>query len=278
MTITAHNRRVRTNRSNPFATNQTNSVKFTIGTEATNAITVTVQAKDGGYNNVPNRVALKAWLASASTGVGRRTVGPNGGIAIGSYGELNPKTGSDALLLKGTLAIHSTPEQFKTTATAYFKIGNVQYTKTAATGLTFTAGHVVTASKFGIILVQVNAAGTVSTKVPAATQAYNTAVLARAALPAPDAGKVALGYIAIANNAGDWTANTDDLTDGSDLTTATFVDGTEEATYPKEFELVTDATGKATVVLTETGVPPAFYLAVQLPNGKVQVSDAITFA
>ena len=33
-------------------------------------------------------------------------------------------------------------------------------------------------------------------------------------------------YLAIANNAGDWVANTDDLTNRSDLTTATFVDGT----------------------------------------------------
>ena len=49
--------------------------------------------------------------------------------------------------------------------------------------------------------VQINDAGTVSTKVPAATQAYDTAPLALAALPSADAGNVAIGYIAIANNA-----------------------------------------------------------------------------
>jgi hypothetical protein len=137
---------------------------------------------------------------------------------------------TSALLQHGTLAIHSTPEQFKTTTVAYWRRGNIQFSKAATTGLTFSAAHPVTASKFGIVLVQVNDAGTISTKIPGATQtttmAYDSAPLALAALPAVDAGNVALGYIAIANNAGAWTANTDDLTDGSDVTTATFVNAT----------------------------------------------------
>jgi hypothetical protein len=131
-----------------------------------------------------------------------------------------------------TLAISATAEKFKTTTTAAIKIDGVQYTKSATDNLTFTAAHAVTANKFGIILIQMNAAGTISTKVPGATQAYNTALLALAALPDADANNVALGYIAIANNAGDWTANTDDLTDGSDLTTATFVNATPVAVNP----------------------------------------------
>lgn len=131
-----------------------------------------------------------------------------------------------ALLAIATLAIDVVAEKFKTTTTAYWRSGGIQYSKDATTSLVFSAAHVVAASKFGVVLVQVATDGTVSTKVPAGTQSYNSAPLALAALPAVDTGKTALGYIAIANNAGAWTANTDDLTDGSALTTATFVDAT----------------------------------------------------
>lgn len=130
----------------------------------------------------------------------------------------------------GTLAVHSTAEQFRTTTVLYWRRNGIQFTKAATAALTFTANHPVTASKFGIILVQINDAGTISTKIPGATQtttmAYNTAPLALAALPAVDAGNTMIGYIAIAADSGGWTANTDDLTDGSDLTTATFVNAT----------------------------------------------------
>jgi hypothetical protein len=130
----------------------------------------------------------------------------------------------DGTYARAGLAKDSTPEDFKTTRTARYEISGVKYTKAPTTGLSFTLAHVVTASKFGIVLVQINAAGTISTKVPASPQAYNTAALALAAKPAVDASNVELGYIEIENNAGDWTANTDDLTDGSDLTTADFTE------------------------------------------------------
>lgn len=133
----------------------------------------------------------------------------------------------DGVYNRAGLAKDSVPEKFKTTRTARYEISSTKYTKAATAAIVFTAAHVVTASKFGIVLVQINAAGTISTKVPASTQAYNTAALALAALPAVDASNVRLGYLEIANNAGDWTANTDDLTDGSDLTTATFTETTD---------------------------------------------------
>lgn len=123
----------------------------------------------------------------------------------------------------GAVTVHATPEQLAIAAGRYVVNGTV-VEKAAATGITFTAAHVVTASKFGIVLLQMSDAGVVSTKTPGATQttpmAYNSAALALAALPAVDAGKLAIGYIAIENNALDWTANTDDLTNGSDLATA----------------------------------------------------------
>jgi hypothetical protein len=135
---------------------------------------------------------------------------------------------SNGILQIGTLAIDATPEKFKTTTVLYWKRNGIQFTKAATTAIVFTAAHPVTASKYGIILVQITDAGVVSTKIPGATQtttmAYNSAALALAALPAVDTGNTAIGYIAINNNAGAWTANTDDLTDASDVTSATFVD------------------------------------------------------
>lgn len=147
-------------------------------------------------------------------------------VLLQAWNDLRTYLG-DGLLQSGALAIDAVPEKFKTTATALYRITGVGFRKAATTAIVFSAAHPVTASKFGIILVQINDAGTVSTKIPGATQttamAYNSAALALAALPAPDAGNIALGYIAIAAKAALWTANTDDLTNGSDLTTATFV-------------------------------------------------------
>lgn len=135
---------------------------------------------------------------------------------------------TDAVLQAAGLAVDATAEKFKTTAIFVWKRNGIQFTKAATTAIVFTANHVVTASKFGIVLVQITDAGVISTKTPGATQttamAYDSAALALAALPAVDAGNKMVGYIAIENNAGTWTANTDDLTDGSDLATATLVD------------------------------------------------------
>ncbi len=137
---------------------------------------------------------------------------------------------SSGVVQHGTLAVDATAEKFKTTTVTVWRRNAIQFSKAATTALTFTANHPVSASKFGIILVQINDAGTISTKIPGATQttamAYNSAPLALAALPSPDAGNLAIGYIAIAAKAALWTANTDDLTNGSDLTTATFVNAT----------------------------------------------------
>ena len=139
---------------------------------------------------------------------------------------------SDGLLVHGGLAISAgDATDFKTTATAVYTIAGVTYTKAATDSLSFTAAHVVTAEKFGAILVQINAAGTVSTLVTAETQTtaldHDTEAEAIADLPAPAAGNVALGYILInaeeaGEGHGDWTANTDDMTDASDVLTATF--------------------------------------------------------
>lgn len=130
-----------------------------------------------------------------------------------------------------TLAIGSTAEQWKT-GTFYYRIANTNYSKaTVAAGAAFSAAHVVSGSKYGVILCYINSAGTVSSKVPLATQAYTTAAAAHTAADAYDlihrtADLCYIGRILIAADAGGWTGNTDDLTDGSDLTTATFISAT----------------------------------------------------
>lgn len=138
---------------------------------------------------------------------------------------------SNGVLQHGTLAIDAAPEKFQTTTVLYWLRNGIQFSKAATAAIVFSAAHAITANKFGIILIQISDAGVISTKVPAATQAYDTAPLALAAKPAVDAGNTEIGYIAIANNAGDWVANTDDLTNASDVTTAAFVN-TTAATIP----------------------------------------------
>jgi hypothetical protein len=137
----------------------------------------------------------------------------------------------EGLLAAGGLELDSTPTDFATSEIAVYRIAGVAYQKAASTGNSFTAVHVITTELFGIILIQIDAAGTISTKVPAATPTtameFASAALAIAALPDADEDNVALGYILIeATDGGNWTANTDDMTDDSDVVTAAFVDAT----------------------------------------------------
>ena len=138
----------------------------------------------------------------------------------------------DGLLSIGTLLISATAEDFKTTTTAYYRIDGIQYSKAATDNLSFSAADTVNTgasagSFWGIWLVQVNAAGTVSTKSPAADQVYASEAAAIAALPTVDADNVALGYITVQSNDTDaWVANTDDLTPTSDCLDANFTDAT----------------------------------------------------
>lgn len=127
------------------------------------------------------------------------------------------------ILAPGILAIDATPEKFKLiTNTIVALFAGAVKTKAPAVAIVFTAAHKVTALTYGAILVQMTNAGVVSTKVSAPTQAFASAAAALSALPQADALNLAIGYIAIHAGALDWTANTDDMTNGSDLTTATF--------------------------------------------------------
>lgn len=254
---------------------------FVIGAEGGNVINVAVQLKDGNGADLAVRGKVRAYLSDDANGDSVTATAPDGGIAIGTDGVFigTPPTLADAVIVDGNLAIDATPEKFKTTQKLAYVLNGVFHTAAAAIEQVFSAAHVITASKFGCILVQMDAAGTISTKVAASPQAYDDAPAALAALPAADAGNIKIGHIAIENNAGDWTANTDDLTNASDVTTAAFVDATEAvpATVPKAFDLISESDGDVDINITESGAG-TWYLILQLPNGKLVASSAITFA
>lgn len=130
------------------------------------------------------------------------------------------------------IAIGSTPENVANGAFTYL-INGTPYKKAAVTaGTELPVGYTVAASKFGIIHLYINAAGTITFGFPAAAQSYATAVaaIAAASLIVTDSTGVDvnslcfIGRVLIVADVGGWTANTDDMTDASDLTTAHFTD------------------------------------------------------
>lgn len=134
--------------------------------------------------------------------------------------ELNTGVISDPVI-----AIGSTAERFANGAFDY-QIDNVSYSKAVvAAGSLFSAAHAISASKWGIILLYIDTSGSISSLVPLATQAYDTAAEAHIAGDAVVTlkGTILIGKILINNDASLWTANTDDLTNASDVTTATFI-------------------------------------------------------
>lgn len=254
---------------------------FVIGAEGGNVINVGIQLEDADGADLAARGSVQAYLSDDANGDSLIATLPDGGIAIGTDGVLVPvaQVMADGIVVDGDLAISATAEKFKTTQTAAFVINAVSHLKAATDNLVFSEAHVIELSKFGVILIQIDAAGTVSTKVPKTPQDYVDAPTALAALPAADAGNVALGYIAIANDGVEWTANTDDLTNASDVTTAAFNDTAEVAlgAVPKTFRLVSEVDGDIDLNITESGAD-TWYLILVLPNGLLVVSGAITFA
>lgn len=192
--------------------------------------------------------------------------------------------GASERITATTMSTHSTPEQMACTAFRV-RVGGKYVEKGAATAITFSAAHVVTASKYGIILLQIDNAGTISTKVPASTQAYDTAAAARAATPTADSGKLAIADLLIQNNAGDWTANTDDLTAASDLTLATYTNYAATVTSlftgaitPVAFERVAGTLASSPAV-TRTSDATKDVLVIATTNGTgALTSGAFTLA
>lgn len=153
-----------------------------------------------------------------------------GGTITGTFRKHDAS--ADHLEAIGTLAISATAEKFKTTSIAAFQFDGTRATKAATDNLVFSAAYTINSAQdsgqfWAAFLIQINAAGTVSTKVVSADQAYTTEAAAIAALPSADSGKVSLGYITLRTNVdGTWTANTDDMTAASDVDTVNVYDNT----------------------------------------------------
>lgn len=71
--------------NSPFNGGTFNGVDFTIGTEATNAITVNVQLKDGP-DAIAERAACRFYLSDDANGDSLAGTAPSGGIAGGTDG------------------------------------------------------------------------------------------------------------------------------------------------------------------------------------------------
>ena len=190
---------------------------------------------------------------------------------LGTYSKDAASTG---LIDSAALAIGSTAEQWKT-GTFNYRINDVNYTKaTVAAGAAFTAAHAVTLSKWGVIFCYIDAAGTVSTYVNEATQTTtqtHATFAAAAAVVAPadnvtGTNKCYLGKIIIENNAdaGGWDAITDDLTNASDVTFATFL------SKPIPFASIITHTFSAAELTAKTAT---FHVATQYTKyGRLYVS------
>lgn len=138
----------------------------------------------------------------------------------------------------GTLAVSGVAaEFFKTTTTAIVVIDGEEVSKVATDGLDFSDDYTINFAAalgdyWGAFLVQLGADGAITTKAVSADQVYATEALAIAALPAADAGKRAIGYIAVeAKTDTAWTANTDDMTAASDCQAVNFYDVGCTASY-----------------------------------------------
>jgi len=134
-----------------------------------------------------------------------------------------------------SLAIDATPEDYKTVGTAIAKILGLQVSQAAQTGQSFAVADTINTggaatALWGGFLVLMDAAGTLFTLaahggVVAADMVYASAALVQVALDAlvipPMFAKV--GQIIINGKVSTaWTANTGDMTDASDVLTATF--------------------------------------------------------
>ncbi len=143
--------------------------------------------------------------------------------------EVYPNT-PNRLLGTPALALDSGEKEDFTVAAFDYVIDGVKYTKNAATGIDFTAAHVCALDKFLAILVEIDSGQTVYTRVPlvdgrsqTASQGFDTATEAIAALTAATPGRLRCGYILIEADGTTFTANTDDMEAGTDVDNATFV-------------------------------------------------------
>jgi hypothetical protein len=108
------------------------------------------------------------------------------------------------------------------TAAQVISVNAVSAVVAAQTGQAFGALGTIPEDKWGVILVQRVLAGTTTFVSAAAnyTTGYDSEAEAIAALPAATADRVAIGYVTILADTGDWVAGTDALAGGTGGTPA----------------------------------------------------------
>ena len=148
--------------------------------------------------------------------------------------------GDNGLISSPLMAVGTTAERVRNYAFS-FRIAGVNYTKAAvAAGTVLSGATNIVASKWGGFKVYIATDGTITTKPPGTSQSYASMVLANAAVDAVTngVGLLGIGKVLIANDAdaGGWDAGTDDMTDASDVTTATFVDAPMQADYVDSYQ------------------------------------------
>jgi len=148
-------------------------------------------------------------------------------LVVKLQGSLTGSYGATGVTSKPVLAIGSTAEQVANGAFT-FRINNTNYSKGAVSaGTALATGYAITTTKYGVVMVYISAAGTITYQYPAVTQAYATAALA---MDAGDAMETTsdlcyIGRVLVYNNTGsEWNSQTDSFTDSDDVTTAIFID------------------------------------------------------
>jgi len=127
---------------------------------------------------------------------------------------------ADGIINATVLSEGTTDDHIANTMFDYM-IDGVSYHKAAdAVGMELSAADTVNTaaaagSFWGGWRIQIDAAGTFSTKSVGADQVYATEALAIAAIPAVDAANVEVGYVTVQSNDTDaWIGNTDDFSPG----------------------------------------------------------------
>jgi hypothetical protein len=170
----------------------------------------------------------------------------------------------------------------------YYLLDGVNYSKAEnITGVPFSVSHKIAASKFGAIAVYIDAAGNINTAINSLAQtdtlSFDTAqeainnVLASDFPHFPDS--IRIGYILIENNASLWTANVDDMTNGSDVAEVTFHSVTSSFTIIDIYDL-SDADidlQKGSYYLTpdKPDIYMRLFVSEIIGNGKLTIIDQL---
>lgn len=136
---------------------------------------------------------------------------------------LNNLKSGNAVLGHPGVAIGSDADRIATGAFSY-QIDGAVYTKTAVTAGTSPGTEVVPQAKYGAVALDIGTNGTLdAVSAPANATGYNSAALAVAALPTPEAGHARVGYVTVTKSDGAFTFDTTAF-NASNVTTV-FVQG-----------------------------------------------------